>query len=96
MLLKGKDVIALVSAKRRRFLRIPQVRRSDAPAKSQVEVCEGRDGTLAIEYRGCALRWQEIPPPARMSVQKTTPPGHRGVTPGPPAPQLGKRKPVAV
>ncbi|MGD1156622.1 MAG: hypothetical protein ABSA41_12415 [Terriglobia bacterium] len=56
MLLKGKDVIALFSAKRHKFTPIPQVRRSDAPAKSQVVSCEGRDGSLAIEYRGVALR----------------------------------------
>ena len=24
-------------------------------------VCEGRDGNMAIEYRGRALRWKEIP-----------------------------------
>jgi hypothetical protein len=42
-------------------LRILQARRSDAPAKSQVVACEGRDGSLAIEHRGRALRWQEIP-----------------------------------
>ena len=46
MLLKGKDVIALFSAKRRRFTRITQVRRSDASAKGQGVVCEGRDGSL--------------------------------------------------
>jgi hypothetical protein len=96
MLLKGKALIALFSAKLHKFMRIPLVRRSDAPTKSQVVVCEGRDGSLVIEYRGRALRWQEIPPPPRPSVQETTPPGHSGVTPGPPAPQLGKRKPVAV
>ena len=56
MLLKGKDVIALFAAKLDRFMRIPQVRRSDAPAKSQVVSCEGRDACVAIEYRGVALR----------------------------------------
>jgi len=61
MLVKRNVLIALFSPKRHWFLRIPQARRSDAPAKSQGVVYEGRDGSLAIEYRGRALRWQEIP-----------------------------------
>lgn len=36
-----------------------------APARGKVWVCEGREGNLAIEYRGHAQRWQEIPPPAQ-------------------------------
>src|ERR1700686_3999725 len=35
-----------------------------APAQSKVLVCEGRHGRITIEYRGEALRWQEIPAPA--------------------------------
>ena len=61
MLLKGKVVIALFSPKWHRFLRIPQPRRSDATATSPVVVCEGRDGSLAIECQARALRWQEMP-----------------------------------
>ena len=34
-----------------------------APARSKVRVCEGRHGSMAIEYRGQALRWEEIPAP---------------------------------
>ena len=48
MLLKGKDVIALFSAKRRRFTRITQVRRSGASAKSQGVACEGRGGAWLV------------------------------------------------
>ena len=28
-------------------------------------MCEGRHGSIAIEYEGRALRWQEIPAPVR-------------------------------
>jgi hypothetical protein len=35
-----------------------------APSQSKVLVCAGRHGSIAIEYRGHALRWQEIPAPA--------------------------------
>ncbi len=48
MLLKGKAVITLSSAKLHKFLRIPQARRSDAPAKSQVVVCGGRGGAWLV------------------------------------------------
>jgi hypothetical protein len=65
MLLKGKALISLFSVKRHKFMRIPQARRSHAPAKSQVVVCEGRDGSLAIAHRVRALRWQEIRPLAK-------------------------------
>jgi transposase len=47
-----------------------------APAQDKVLVCEGRDGNIAIEYRGRALRWQEIAAPrkpietARQSAEK--------------------------
>ena len=72
-----------------RFFQLERQRRHYAPAKSQVVVCEGRDGSLAIEYRGRALHWQEIPPPARPSGQEARPPGQRGV---PQAPRPGERK----
>ena len=35
------------------------------PARSKVWVCEGRYGSLSIEYGGQALRWREIAAPAR-------------------------------
>ena len=36
-----------------------------APAQDKVLVCEGRHGNIAIEYRGRALRWQEIAAPRK-------------------------------
>ena len=39
-----------------------------APASGKVKVCEGREGNLTIEYRGHALRWQEIQPPAQAAA----------------------------
>src|SRR5437762_1489240 len=51
-----------------RFFQLQPQSRYYAPAQSKVLVCEGRHGTLAIEYRGRPLRWQEIPAPARPSV----------------------------
>jgi hypothetical protein len=39
-----------------------------APAQSKVVVYEGRHGSITIEYRGAALRWQEIPAPARPHI----------------------------
>jgi transposase len=39
--------------------------RLGAPAQDKVLVCEGRHGNIAIEYRGRALRWQEIPAPGQ-------------------------------
>lgn len=48
-----------------RFFQLQPQSRHYAPAKSTVVVCEGRHGHIAIEYRGRALRWQEIPAPAR-------------------------------
>ncbi len=39
--------------------------RPRASAQDRVLVCEGRHGSIAIEYRGRALRWLEIPAPRR-------------------------------
>src|SRR3974390_1366800 len=50
---------------RNRFFQLEPQSRSYAPSRDKVLVCEGRHGSLAIEYRGHALRWQEIPAPAR-------------------------------
>ena len=52
-----------------------------APARSNVLVCEGRHGRIAIEYRGRALRWQEIPAPARPSAPEAA---ERTTKPSPP------------
>ncbi len=51
-----------------RFFQLEPQSRHYAPAKSKLLVCEGRHGRIAIEYRGRALRWQEIPAPARPGV----------------------------
>jgi hypothetical protein len=72
-----------------RFFQLEPQSRHYAPAKGQVVVCEGREGSLAIEYRGRALRWQQIPPPARPRGADAISPGHPGVAQ---APHLGKRK----
>jgi len=42
-----------------------------APARGKVLVCEGRQGRIAIEYRGHTLRWQEIAAPAQPQVLDT-------------------------
>ena len=72
-----------------RFFQLQPQSRHYAPAKGQVVVWEGRDGSLAIEYRGYALRWQEIPAPARPRVWEAAPAGYRGRTP---APRLAPRR----
>jgi transposase len=72
-----------------RFFQLQPQSRHYAPVKGQVVVCEGRDGSLVIEYRGCALRWQEIPSPAKRSGQEARQIGHPKVSP---APCVRKRK----
>lgn len=56
-----------------RYLQLESESRNYAPASGKVKVREGRDGNLAIKYRGHAQRWQQIPPPAK----STAPPGER-------------------
>src|SRR5262249_35235064 len=52
------------------------------PSQSKVLVCEGRYGSIAIEYRGHALRWQEIPAAAQPRVPKErVDPRKKGVPP---------------
>lgn len=51
-----------------RFFQLEAQSRHYAPAKGQVRVCEGRDSSLAIEYRGRGVAWREIPTPARPNV----------------------------
>jgi hypothetical protein len=48
-----------------RFFQLQRQSRNYAPARSKVLVCEGRHGNLAIEYRGRALRFQEIAAPVK-------------------------------
>ncbi len=59
------------------------------PAPGQVLVCEGRHGSLAIEYRGRSLRWQEISAPAKPSGAEARPAVERAPAP---KPAVAKRK----
>jgi transposase len=57
-----------------RFFQLQPQSRHYAPARGKVVVCEGRHGSITIEYRGRALRWQEIPapaPPSRVDAKST-------------------------
>jgi len=72
-----------------RFFQLEPQSRHYAPAQSQVQVCEGREGNLAIQYRGRSLRWQEIPAPAKPSGAEAQPAVERATEPKPPA---AKRK----
>src|SRR6266446_8530784 len=56
-----------------RFFQLEPQSRHYAPAQDQVLVCEGRHGSIVIEYRDGALRWQEIPAPAKPSVLHSRP-----------------------
>ncbi len=63
--------------------------RPSSPAPGPVLVCEGRHGSIAIEYRGRSLRWQEIPAPAKPSGAEVRPAVERAIAARPPA---AKRK----
>ena len=69
-----------------RFFQLQPQSHHYAPAKSQVLVCESREGSLTIEYRGRALRWEEIPASAKAIAQETTALGQAkgGLAPRPP------------
>src|SRR5215470_6314151 len=54
----------VVRYENRYFQLQPQSHRH-APARSKVLVCEGRHGSIAIEYPGQGRRWEEIPAPAK-------------------------------
>src|SRR6266566_4320436 len=56
-----------------RFFQLEPQSRHYAPAQDQVLVCEGRHGSIVIEYRDGALRWREIPAPAKPSVSHRRP-----------------------
>ncbi len=75
-----------------RFFQLEPQSRHYAPARGKVWVCEGREGSLAIEYRGRPLPWQEIQPPARPSAQEAMQPSESGVTQPTPARRIAKRK----
>jgi Helix-turn-helix domain len=56
-----------------RFFQLETQGRHYAPAQGKVLVCEGRHGSITIEYGGRAQRWREIPAPARPSVCEEKP-----------------------
>jgi len=64
-----------------RFFQLQRQGRYYPPAQSKVLVCEGRHGGIAIEYRGRALPWQEIPAPARPRVPEAKPALERATEP---------------
>ncbi len=67
-----------------RFFQLEPQSRHYAPAQDQVLVCEGRHGSIVIEYRGRALRWREIPAPAKPIFQQAA---ERPTRPSPPRAQ---------
>jgi len=64
-----------------RFFQLEAQSRHYAPAKGKVRVCEGREGSIAIEYRGRTVAWREIPAPARPSVPEARPAIERAPVP---------------
>lgn len=58
-----------------RYFQLDRRSGASAVAQSKVLVCEGRHGSLAIEYRGQALGWKEIAAPVRPAIAE--PPGPR-------------------
>src|SRR5262249_11479220 len=48
-----------------RYFQLQPQSQHHAPARSKVLVCEGRHGSMAIEDRRQALRWEEIPAPRK-------------------------------
>jgi transposase len=48
-----------------RFFQLEPQSRHYAPARGRVWVCEGRYGSMTVEYGGRALRWREIAAPAQ-------------------------------
>src|SRR2546422_7879153 len=60
-----------------RFFQLEPPSRHYAPAQGKVLVGEGQHGSIAIEYRGRALRWQQIPAPTRPHVLAAEPPSER-------------------
>ena len=62
-----------------RFFQLESQSHHYAPSQSKVLVCEGRHGHMAIEYRGRALSWQEIPAPSRPAVPAAKPMAERAI-----------------
>src|ERR1700681_1045592 len=78
----------VVRYQNRWFQLAPQSRHSSS-AQDRVLVCEGRHGNIAIEYRGRALRWQEIPAPRQPIKRESKPAVNPATEPKPPR---GQRK----
>src|SRR5467141_1467317 len=78
----------VVRYQNRWFQLAPQSRQS-ASAQGRVLVCEGRHGSIAIEYRGRALRWQEIPAP-RPPIEIERKPAEKAAT-EPQRPQVQRK-----
>jgi transposase len=53
-----------------RYFQVEPQSRHHAPARSKVLVCEGRHGGIVIEYRGEALRWEELSAPPQPAVER--------------------------
>ena len=73
----------VVRYQNRWFQLAPQSRHSSS-AQDRVLVCEGRHGNIAIEYRGRALRWQEIPAPRQPIKRESKPAVNPATEPKPP------------
>ena len=63
-----------------RFFQLEPESRNYAPARGKVVVWEWADGRVGIEYRGRAVRWREIPAPAKPSGQEARPAIERATT----------------
>jgi hypothetical protein len=70
-----------------RWFQLAPQSRHGASAQDKVLVCEGRQGNIAIEYRGRALRWEEIAAPAKPIEIKSQPAGKPASEPKPPRPK---------
>jgi len=62
-----------------RFFQLEPESHHYAPSQSHVLVCEGRHGNITIEYRGHALRWQEIPAPRSAAMPAAKPLAKRAI-----------------
>src|SRR6202163_2015672 len=72
-----------------RWFQLALQSRHSSSAQDRVLVCEGRHGNIAIEYRGRALRWQEIPAPRQPIKRESKPAVNPATEPKPPR---GQRK----
>jgi transposase len=70
-----------------RWFQLAPQSRHGASAQDKVLVCEGRHGHIAIEYRGRALRWEEIAAPAKPIEIESRPAGKPASEPKPPRPK---------